>query len=139
MTCSTARRAPRRSRSSAAPWLTIAVHAGADATASFGALALAPLRLGLDAPGAVTVTFLTLAFAQLWHVFNMRDPRSRRAAKRDHPQPVGLGRAGAVHALLAIPPYVAPLAHVLHLAPPTRNVGYDLQHKCWRRWSWRES
>ena len=26
---------------------------------------------------AVTVSFLTLAFAQLWNVFNMRDPASR--------------------------------------------------------------
>ncbi len=27
-------------------------------------------------PRAVTISFLTLAFAQLWHVFNMRDPAS---------------------------------------------------------------
>jgi Ca2+-transporting ATPase len=31
---------------------------------------------GLQSRGAVTVSFLTLAFAQLWHVFDMRDVTS---------------------------------------------------------------
>ncbi len=38
-------------------------------------LALGPL--GFDTPRAVTVSFLTLAFAQLGHVFNVRDRGSR--------------------------------------------------------------
>jgi Ca2+-transporting ATPase len=38
-----------------------------------GSLALALNWLRLDPRQAVTVSFLTLAFAQLWHVFNMRD------------------------------------------------------------------
>ncbi|MDG4647829.1 cation-transporting P-type ATPase [Roseibacterium sp. SDUM158017] len=33
-------------------------------------------RLGLGASEAVTISFLTFAFARLWHVFNMRDARS---------------------------------------------------------------
>ena len=37
-----------------------------------GAMALALGPLGLDAGDAVTVSFLTLALGQLWHVFNMR-------------------------------------------------------------------
>jgi Ca2+-transporting ATPase len=41
-----------------------------------GALALARTRLGMAENRAVTVSFLTLAFAQLWHVFDMRDPGS---------------------------------------------------------------
>jgi len=31
-------------------------------------------QLGLGAEEAVTISFLTFAFARLWHVFNMRDP-----------------------------------------------------------------
>jgi Ca2+-transporting ATPase len=38
-----------------------------------GALALALTWLNLETDRAVTVSFLTLATAQLWHVFNMRD------------------------------------------------------------------
>ena len=38
-----------------------------------GAFAVALKWLNLDDSEAVTVSFLTLAFARLWHVFNMRD------------------------------------------------------------------
>jgi Ca2+-transporting ATPase len=59
-----------------AQWLAIVLHGVSLAAATFGALALARLWLGLDERAAVTVTFLTTAFAQLWHVFNMRHPAS---------------------------------------------------------------
>ena len=36
-------------------------------------MAIAIQVLGLEGDAAVTVSFCTLAFAQLWHVFNMRD------------------------------------------------------------------
>ena len=67
----------------------------------------------------MTVTFLTLAFAQLWHVFNMRNPRSGILRNEITRNPLLWGSLCCALALLAIPPYVAPLAHVLHLAPPT--------------------
>lgn len=38
-----------------------------------GVMALALLGFGMERERAVTISFLTLAFAQLWHVFNMRD------------------------------------------------------------------
>jgi Ca2+-transporting ATPase len=41
--------------------------------AVLGAMAIAIFYLHYDADRAVTVSFCTLAFAQLWHVFNMRD------------------------------------------------------------------
>ena len=41
-----------------------------------GVMATALLGLGMDQQRAVTISFLTLAFAQLWHVFNMRDQGS---------------------------------------------------------------
>jgi Ca2+-transporting ATPase len=39
-------------------------------------MAAALLGLGMGQQRAVTISFLTLAFAQLWHVFNMRDQGS---------------------------------------------------------------
>jgi Ca2+-transporting ATPase len=38
-----------------------------------GVMAVALTGLGMVRERAVTISFLTLAFAQLWHVFNMRD------------------------------------------------------------------
>lgn len=41
-----------------------------------GVLAYAVLGLGVSSQEATTMSFLTLAFAQLWHVFNMANPAS---------------------------------------------------------------
>jgi Ca2+-transporting ATPase len=70
----------------------------------------------------VTVTFLTLAFAQLWHVFNMRHPRSSVVRNEVTRNPWLWGSLLLCTALLAAPPYLGPLAHVLHLAPPTPTM-----------------
>ena len=53
-------------------WLGIASYGALITLTVLGSLWAAQAVLGLDAGGAVTVSFLTLAFAQLWHVFNMR-------------------------------------------------------------------
>jgi Ca2+-transporting ATPase len=86
---------------------------------TFGALAAANVWLELDAAQTVTVTFLTLAFAQLWHVFNMRHPRSALLRNEVTRNPWLWGSLLLCTALLAAPPYLAPIAHVLHLTPPT--------------------
>jgi len=57
-------------------WLAIAVYGILITAVTLTAFALALDVLALDATRAVAVSFLTLAFAQLWHVFNMRDRRS---------------------------------------------------------------
>lgn len=57
-------------------WIAIVVHSLVISAATFGSFMLAQTHLGLVVKEAVTVSFFTLAFAQLWHVFNMRDPRS---------------------------------------------------------------
>ncbi len=54
-----------------AHWLEIAVYGGLLTAAVLGALATA-LATGMTREEAVTVSFLTLAAAQLWHVFDMR-------------------------------------------------------------------
>ena len=53
-------------------WLAIAGYGAVITVAVLGALLLALHWLGLPEGQAVTVSFLTLALAQLWHVFSMR-------------------------------------------------------------------
>jgi Ca2+-transporting ATPase len=57
-------------------WRAIAGYGGLLTAAVLGAFALAFAWLEMDAARAVTVSFLTLAFGQLWHVFNMRERHS---------------------------------------------------------------
>ena len=103
-------------------WTTIVLQSLALAAATFGALALGHLWLDLESRAVVTVAFLTLAFAQLWHVFNMRNPRSGLLRNEVTRNPWVWGSLALCTVLLAAPPYVAPLAHVLHLTPPTATM-----------------
>jgi Ca2+-transporting ATPase len=57
-----------------ARWRLIAVLGALITVATLGAFLLALTWLALVPDAAVTVAFLTLALAQLWNVFNMRDP-----------------------------------------------------------------
>lgn len=102
-------------------WGAIVLYGAAMTLGTFGALA-ASYRLGLDPRSTVTVTFLTLAFAQLWHTFNMRDPQSPLIVNE-------ITRNGWLWSalllcaiLLAVPPYLPPVAHLLHLSPPTTDM-----------------
>lgn len=54
-------------------WLRIGLHGTVMSLTVLGAMAIAVLYLHFEADRAVTVSFCTLAFSQLWHVFNMRD------------------------------------------------------------------
>jgi Ca2+-transporting ATPase len=112
-------RNPKESILGRPQWITIVLQSFGLTAGTFGALALARLWLNLDDRPLVTVTFLTLAFAQLWHVFNMRHRHSGLLQNEVTRNPWLWGSLALCTALLAIPPYVAPLAHVLHLAPPT--------------------
>jgi Ca2+-transporting ATPase len=57
-------------------WLAVAGYGGLITASVLGAFSLALLWLEMPTTQAVTVSFLTLGFAQLWHVFNMRDADS---------------------------------------------------------------
>jgi Ca2+-transporting ATPase len=101
-----------------AQWLAIVLHSIALTAATFGALVLSHLWLGLDEHAAVTVTFLTLAFAQLWQVFNMR----HRTSGFFHSEIVRNVWIWAALALcvgiLVTAAYVPSLANMLHLVIP---------------------
>ena len=100
-------------------WTVIVLHSLALTAGTFGALAAARLWLHLDSKSVVTVTFLTLAFAQLWHAFNMRHPRSGLLRNEVTRNPWLWGALSLCTALLTAPPYLPAIADVLHLARPT--------------------
>lgn len=100
-------------------WIAIVLHGAAFTAATFGALAVARLWLELDSKSAVTVTFLTLAFAQLWHAFNMRHPESGLLSNEVTRNPWLWGALLLCTVLLVVPPYLAPTAEAMHLTSPT--------------------
>jgi Ca2+-transporting ATPase len=53
-------------------WIRIGLQGTVISLTVLSAMAIAVFYLHFDADRAVTVSFCTLAFAQLWHVFNMR-------------------------------------------------------------------
>ncbi|MBI1219870.1 MAG: HAD-IC family P-type ATPase [Rhodobacteraceae bacterium] len=110
-------RDPRQQILGRPQWTRIAVQSLLMTVGTFGALALADGWLGLDAGATITVTFLTLAFAQLWQVFNMRSDRSRPLVNEITGNPWIWAALALCAALLAAPPYIPPLAEVLGLAP----------------------
>ena len=97
-------------------WVRIVLQSLVMTGGIFGALGAARL-LGFDARATVSVTFLTLAFAQLWQVFNMRADRSSLLRNEITRNPWVWAALCLCSALLAAPPYIAPLAQVLGLVP----------------------
>ncbi len=55
-------------------WSLITIHGVVISSTVLTAMAIAVLVLDMETEQAVTVSFCTLAFAQMWHVFNMREP-----------------------------------------------------------------
>ncbi len=102
-------------------WITVILHGAALTVSTFGALAAARW-LDLDARQSVTVTFLTLAFAQLWHALDMRHVRSRLIVNEVTRNGWLWGALVLCTGLLATPPYLPPVAHLLQLAPLTAGM-----------------
>jgi Ca2+-transporting ATPase len=86
-----------------------------------GALAMALFWLNMDEKKAVTVSFLTLAFAQLWHVFNMRD-RGSAFFRNEITRNSFIWTALVLCAgLLLMAVYIPGLRDVLRLTDPGRS------------------
>ena len=99
-----------------AQWLVIVLQGVALTAGTFAAL-IAARWLNLDARQSVTVTFLTLAFAQLWHAFDMRSARAGIFANEVTRNGWLWGALVLCAMLLSAPPYLPPAAHLLQLAP----------------------
>jgi len=67
----------------------------------------------------MTVSFTTLALAQLWHVFNMRSPHSAMFSNEITRNRWVWGAIGLCAGLLLLAIYFPPLARVLSVGPPS--------------------
>ena len=99
-------------------WLTMGVYSLFITAAVLGVFALALTWLDMDNSQAVTVSFLTLAFAQLWHVFNMRDRASGLLDNEIVENPWIWGALGLCLLLLLAAVYVPGLNTVLKVTDP---------------------
>jgi len=102
-------------------WFVVGGYGLLITAAVLGAMAIALFYLGMDEKKAVTVSFLTLAFAQLWHVFNMRDKNSGFFNNAIVRNPFVWGALVLCSLLLAATVYVPLLAEVLNVANPGPN------------------
>ena len=102
-------------------WAAIAGYGALITVAALGAFSLALLWLRLSAAATVTVSFLTLAMAQLWHVFNMRSRESGLLANDIVRNPWVWVALALCIALLAAALYTPHLARLLSLVPPDRR------------------
>ena len=100
-------------------WWRIAWYGGAITLTTLMAFALALGPLAATERQAVAVAFLTLALAQLWHVFNMRPAGSSRWSNAITRNPYVWGALGVCVILIGLAVFYPPLAHVLQLARPT--------------------
>lgn len=99
-------------------WFAIALYGLTLTLATFGALALARFGLAMDEQATVTVTFLTLAFSQLWHVFNMRHQRSGLIDNEISRNPWIWSALALCAAILLAAAYVPSLTTMLHMIAP---------------------
>ena len=106
-------------------WLLILVYGALISASVLGAMAVALTLLDFSAGEAVTVSFLTLALAQLWHVFNMREDNRHWLRNEVTGNAWVWGAVVLCLALLGAAVYLPALASVLSLAPP-RFAGWLL-------------
>ncbi|MBD3414826.1 MAG: HAD-IC family P-type ATPase [Candidatus Aminicenantes bacterium] len=99
-------------------WIMIGGYGFMITASVLGALALAMVCLGMAQERAVTISFLTLAFAQLWHVFNMRDRGSNFFVNDITRNLYVWGALFLCVALLIMVVYIPVLAAVLKLVDP---------------------
>jgi Ca2+-transporting ATPase len=100
-------------------WRRLAIHSVVIAATVLATLYVAVGPLGHRGDHARTLTFLTLAFAQLWHVFNVRERGSRLLADDVSRNPWVWGAIALCVVLIAGAVYVPGLAAVLDLHPPS--------------------
>ncbi|MBN1247031.1 MAG: cation-transporting P-type ATPase, partial [Anaerolineae bacterium] len=99
-------------------WVAIGGFSAIITLAVLAALALGLTWLGMSQPRAITLSFLTLAFAQLWHVFNMRDHDAGVFKNEVTQNPYVWGALALCVVLLGLAVYVPFLANLLGVVDP---------------------
>ncbi|MFW5750801.1 MAG: cation-translocating P-type ATPase [Planctomycetota bacterium] len=98
-------------------WATVALYGALIAATVLGAFALALTHYGMSVDRGVSVAFMSLAFARLWHVFNMDHPTIHGTSPRVARNPWVWGALGLCTALVLLAVWTPPLADVLGLVP----------------------
>jgi Ca2+-transporting ATPase len=101
-----------------ARWLGVGAYGFLITVAVLGGMAIAMHFFNMEEKEAVTISFLTLAFAQLWHVFNMRDRSSGVFRNAIVSNPFVWGALILCSLLLAATVYVPLMAEVLNVTNP---------------------
>ncbi|TFG06138.1 cation-translocating P-type ATPase [Candidatus Thorarchaeota archaeon] len=99
-------------------WLSIGGYGTIITITVLSSFDLSSRILGLSAPVAGSVVFLTLAFAQLWHVFNMRVSDSGLVKNEVTTNPYVWVALVICIPLLIVPPYVPGFSGLLSLVDP---------------------
>lgn len=99
-------------------WLGIGGYGLLITAAVLGAMFISFEILGMNQDEAVTVSFLTLAFAQLWHVFNMRTGNSKVFDNTITRNPYVWGALLLCIVLILSALYVPMVATVMQIVPP---------------------
>jgi Ca2+-transporting ATPase len=86
--------------------------------AVLGSLWIALNYFGMDKTESVTISFLTLAFAQLWHVFNMREKNSRLFHNNIIRNPYVWGALILCSVILLLAVYIPGISNVLKIVNP---------------------
>jgi Ca2+-transporting ATPase len=99
-------------------WYGIVGYGIVIAIAVLTAFTLAYICLGADTRRAVTMSFLTLAFARIWHVFNMREDNTNIVKNEVTTNPWVWGAVVLCLGLIVSAVYVPVLSHVLKTVHP---------------------
>ncbi|MDG6221919.1 MAG: cation-translocating P-type ATPase [Candidatus Bathyarchaeota archaeon] len=118
-------RNPDESLLSKSHWRDMLIYGGIMATSVIVAFVLSLTWFGFDYQTSVTISFLTLAFTQLVHVFNMRDDASGFLHNNISSNRYVWIALALCTALLLITPYFAPLAAALKVNK-LNSVGWSL-------------
>ena len=98
-------------------WRRLAIQGVVLSSGTFGAMLIGHM-VGLAGDALLTVTFLTIAFSQLWHVFNMRDPGTSVFSNEVVRNPWVWRALALCLLLLLLPAYLPFAAAVFHLVQP---------------------
>ncbi len=99
-------------------WADIAIHSTVMTLSVLGALTLSLTWLGFRDTQVTTISFLTLAFSQLWHVFNMRDQHSPLLVNEVSRNPLIWAALGLCILLLLGAVYIPGLSGILKITRP---------------------
>ena len=114
-------RDPREPILTRSHWWRIGEYSALITAAVLGALAVSLLVLEMPTERAVTISFLTLAFSQLWHVFNMRAPDSGTLNNEITRNIYVWGALALCIAILLAAVYIEGISSILKLVDPGRS------------------